>query len=64
MLYMAPHLVHPIEFVMPCYGHVMKGPEAMFAALMVNDIMSFDRNKGLDKEKQIPVDVSFLVKSV
>lgn len=54
MLRIAPHLVHPLEFVMPCYGHAMKGPEAMRLALLFNDAMSFDRNRGLDRAHAIP----------
>lgn len=54
MLTIAPHLVHPLEFVMPCYGHGIKGPEAMRMALLVNDVMSFDRNKGLSRPGRIP----------
>ncbi|MBU1694312.1 MAG: glycerol-3-phosphate dehydrogenase/oxidase [Verrucomicrobia bacterium] len=54
MLRIAPHLVHPLEFVMPCYGHAMKGPEAMRLALLVNDVMSFDRNRGLARDHCIP----------
>jgi glycerol-3-phosphate dehydrogenase len=34
MLRMAPHLVHSLEFIMPCFGHGIKGPEAMRAALL------------------------------
>lgn len=54
LLTLAPHLVHPLEFVMPCYGHAMKGPEAMRLALLVNDMMSFDRNRGVDVAHRIP----------
>ena len=54
MLRVAPHLVHPLEFVMPCYGHAMKGPEAMRLALLFNDLMSFDRNRGVDRSHAIP----------
>ncbi|HOW97277.1 MAG TPA: glycerol-3-phosphate dehydrogenase/oxidase [Kiritimatiellia bacterium] len=54
MLRIAPHLVHPLEFVMPCYGHAMKGPEAMRLALLFNDLMSFDRNRGVDRAHAIP----------
>ncbi|HBA82478.1 MAG TPA: glycerol-3-phosphate dehydrogenase/oxidase [Verrucomicrobia bacterium] len=56
MLYMAPHLVHPLEFLIPCYSHGMKGPEALQLAMLANDVISFDRNIGLDDpEKHIPI---------
>ncbi|MCX7818791.1 MAG: glycerol-3-phosphate dehydrogenase/oxidase [Kiritimatiellae bacterium] len=48
MLRMAPHLVHPLAFLIPCYGHGVRGPEAMRAALLVNDLIAADRNRGID----------------
>lgn len=54
MLRMAPHLVHPLEFILPCFGHGIKGPEAMRAALLANDIISWDRNQGLPPRQHIP----------
>ncbi len=55
MLRMAPHLVHPLPFVVACYGHGIRGPEAMWAALLVNDMISADRNVGLnDPRRRIP----------
>jgi len=32
MLRAAPHLVHPIPFLVPCRGHGLRGPEAFLAA--------------------------------
>lgn len=55
MLRIAPHLVHPLEFVIPCYGHGMRGPEALRLALLANDVISCDRHRGLDDPaKRIP----------
>jgi len=54
MMHLAPHLVHPIPCVMPTYGYMMKGPAILFAGLLVNDILSADRNKLPDPEKKIP----------
>jgi glycerol-3-phosphate dehydrogenase len=51
----APHLVHPLSCVMPTYGHTMKGREVMFFGLMLNDIISMDRNRLKDPEKIIPM---------
>jgi len=53
-LKIAPHLVHPLPCVMPTYGHMIKGPEVMRAGLMMNDIISADRNRLEDPEKMIP----------
>ncbi len=55
LMRVAPHLVHPLPCLMPTYGHAMKGREALWTALMMNDLMSFDRNDRLDDpQKHIP----------
>ena len=54
LLGIAPHLVHPLGCVMPTYGHLMKGKEVMFCGLLLNDIISYDRNRLGDPEKTIP----------
>ena len=51
---MAPHLVHPQPFLMPVYGHGMRGKEAMAAGLAVNDLLSWDRNRSLSPDNFIP----------
>ena len=55
LLQMAPHLVHPLSVVMPTYGHLMKGPEIMRIGLLMNDIISYDRNHLDDPQKYIPM---------
>jgi glycerol-3-phosphate dehydrogenase len=54
MLALAPHLVHPLEFIIPCYGHGLRGPEALRLAFLMNDTLSWDRNRGLDPAHRIP----------
>ena len=55
MLRIAPHLVEPFPFLVPTYGHFMQGKEAMTAAVLMNEIMSFDRNRNLpDPARRIP----------
>lgn len=54
LLRTAPHLVHPLPCIMPTQGHLMKGREAMFAGMLLNDILSADRNSLTDPEKSIP----------
>lgn len=44
----APHLVRPFPFLMPTYGHGMRGREAMALALAMNELVSLDRNRGLN----------------
>ncbi len=54
LLRIAPHLVHPLPCLMPTQGHLMKGREAMFCGMLLNDILSADRNRRMDPEKVIP----------
>lgn len=55
LLRIAPHLVQPLPCVMPTYGHAIKGPEVMRIALLMNDILSLDRNLGMDPEHALPM---------
>ncbi len=50
----APHLVHPQPFFIPIYGHGIKGKEVMTAGLMMNDLLSWDRNRNLPEENYLP----------
>lgn len=54
LMRIAPHLVHPLKCLMPTYGHGLKGPEALRAALLLNDLISFDRNYNVDADKHLP----------
>ncbi len=54
LMRIAPHLVHPIPFLIPTYGHLTEGAEAMAAAMLLNDLVSYDRNRLDDPEKYIP----------
>lgn len=44
LLRVAPHLIHPLKILVPTYGHGVKGREAMSIALLLNDLISCDRN--------------------
>jgi len=54
LMKIAPHLVYPLPVVMPTYSHKLKSRPALFAALLMNDIVGFDRNKLDDPHKYIP----------
>jgi glycerol-3-phosphate dehydrogenase len=54
MMRIAPQFVHPFPCVMPTYGHFTKGREAMFAGMLMNDLIGFDRNRLDDPQKHIP----------
>jgi glycerol-3-phosphate dehydrogenase len=54
-LRIAPHQVHPLPIIIPTYGHGMKGAEVLRAGLMVYDLLTLDRNRGIpDKKRHIP----------
>lgn len=55
LLRMAPHLVHPMPFVVPTYGHGMRGPEILGAAFVLLNALTADRNRGLtDPARRVP----------
>jgi glycerol-3-phosphate dehydrogenase len=53
-LHIAPHLVHPLPVLMPTYGHGVHSRAVFALALMLNDAVSYDRNRGLDVEHCLP----------
>lgn len=50
----APHMVHPLPFVLPTYGWGMKGPIVLGIGLALYDLLSFDRNWLSDDDKKLP----------
>ena len=54
LLRIAQHLVQPLPFVVPTYGHRMRGKEIFSLALLMNDFIGFDRNHQQDPQKHIP----------
>ncbi|MBN1997965.1 glycerol-3-phosphate dehydrogenase/oxidase [candidate division KSB1 bacterium] len=54
LLQIAPHLIHPLTCLMPTIGLGMKGMPILSLGLLVNDIISLDRNIGMDAEKYLP----------
>ena len=55
LMRIAPHLVHPLPFLVPTYrGSLLKSRTAMRAALFVNDLLSWDRNELADRQKHLP----------
>jgi glycerol-3-phosphate dehydrogenase len=53
-LRLAPHLVHPMRFVLPTVGHGIRGPEVLGAALVANDLVGADRNRGVRADQALP----------
>ena len=55
LLRMAPHLVQPMPFVVPTYGHGMRGPEILGVAFTLLNVLTADRNRGItDPARRIP----------
>jgi glycerol-3-phosphate dehydrogenase len=54
LMWLAPHLVHPLSCTMPLYGHGMKGREAMWTGLRLFDLIGRKRNETPDTSKFIP----------
>ena len=54
-LRIAPHLVHPLPFVVPTYGAGMRGKAVLAVAFQVLSVLTADRNNGLpDPARRIP----------
>ncbi len=49
-----PHLAHPQPYMMPTHGRGMRSRIAMRLALLVNDVVSFDRNWSLPEDRRFP----------
>lgn len=55
LLRLAPHLASPMPFLVPTYGHLMQGMEVMAAAMIMNDLISCDRNRDqADPDRRLP----------
>jgi glycerol-3-phosphate dehydrogenase len=50
----APHLVHPLPFLIPTYGHLMRGKDVFSLALLLNHIIGSNLNHLEDPQKQLP----------
>jgi glycerol-3-phosphate dehydrogenase len=54
LLRIAPGLVQPLEVLVPTYGYGTQGRAAYAAALGLNDVISFRRNRDLEPSRRIP----------
>ncbi|MBX2998270.1 MAG: glycerol-3-phosphate dehydrogenase/oxidase [Caldilineaceae bacterium] len=54
LLRVAPHLVHPLPCLIPTSENLVHSRLAMRVALKLNDLISFDRNRGLEIGQSIP----------
>jgi glycerol-3-phosphate dehydrogenase len=53
LLKIAPHLVHPLTFVIPTESHPLRSRSAMRAALALTDLIGRDRNDGLPPDQRL-----------
>jgi glycerol-3-phosphate dehydrogenase len=49
----APHLVHPLPFLVPTRGHLHRGRAAMALYFDLYDLLSADRNRGVPASRQL-----------
>jgi glycerol-3-phosphate dehydrogenase len=54
LMRIAPHLVHALPVMIPTYGHGIRGKELLSLALVVNDVINFDRNLLSDPKYRRP----------
>jgi glycerol-3-phosphate dehydrogenase len=54
LLRIAPEIVRPLAFLVPTYGHGLRGREAFALGLLANDLLGWDRNRGLSLEQRLP----------
>jgi glycerol-3-phosphate dehydrogenase len=54
LMSIAPHLVHPLRVLIPNYGHSIRGREVFQVAVLLNELISVDRNRLDDPQKKIP----------
>ncbi len=55
LMRIAPHLVHPLPFVVPTYrGNLKQSRLALRVALALNDVVGLDRNTLDDPQKHLP----------
>jgi glycerol-3-phosphate dehydrogenase len=50
----AAHLIRPLRFVIPTYGHGLRGREALWCALRMHDLIGLRRNQDLASSQRVP----------
>jgi glycerol-3-phosphate dehydrogenase len=48
LIRIAPHLAYPMPIVFPTYGHGRRGKALMRAAMLAYDVLTLDRNRGIE----------------
>src|SRR5690606_9348005 len=56
LLRVAPHLVSPVPVAIPTYSSVRQGKALLGAGMLLYDLLTADRNRGiLDRDRKIPL---------
>ncbi len=50
----APHLVHPLPFLLPTYGKLTRHKLPLRAYFALYDLLTSDRNEGVDPARHLP----------
>jgi glycerol-3-phosphate dehydrogenase len=53
-LTIAPHLVKPMQCVMPTYGHGIRGPEVMWCGIKAYELLGLGKNRNIPDHRKIP----------
>jgi glycerol-3-phosphate dehydrogenase len=53
LIRIAPHLSYPMPIVFPTYGHGRRGKALMRAAMLAYDVLTLDRNKGIEDPARV-----------
>ena len=51
---LAPHLVHPLPFLVPCYGYAKRGKPFLTAGLCLYELIASNRNYGVQDSHHLP----------
>lgn len=54
LFFLVPHLVKPLACLRPTYGYGVNSKPALAVALAVNDVIAWDRNRGIRHDKHLP----------
>lgn len=54
LMQIAPHLVHPLPCLMPTYKQLLKSKVILGTALIINDLVGFDRNRASNRQNYLP----------
>lgn len=52
--HIAPHLVHPMPFLVPCYGYGMRGKEVLSLGVMLYELLASNRNELVSDYHRLP----------